>query len=225
MNEVPTCLCCFTFIKERNWSHSVMSHSLPPHGLLPTRLLCPWDFPDKNTGVGCHFILQLLLKSTKISTNVWIDKWMWELHLSIATTCWYRTRVWQNSMKTFSDNQLDVWNLQLSMLCILSRVNCVLHILSVQFSSVAQSCLTLRDPMDRSTSGLPVHPKLPEFTQTHAHWVSDAIQPSHPLSSPSPPALNPSQHQGLFKWVSSPHQVAKVSEFQLELNKLKWTPL
>ena len=74
---------------------------------------------------------------------------------------------------------------------------------SVQFSSVAQSCLTLCDPMDCSTPGLPVHCQLLEFTQTHVHWVSNAIQPSHPLSSPSPPALNRSQHQGLFKWVSS----------------------
>ena len=70
---------------------------------------------------------------------------------------------------------------------------------AVQFSSVAQSCLTLCGPMNRSTPGLPVHHKLPEFTQTHAHRVGDAIQPSHPLSSPSPPAPNPSQHQGLFQ--------------------------
>ena len=72
---------------------------------------------------------------------------------------------------------------------------------SVHFSSVTQSWLTLRDPMNCSTPGLPVCHQLPEFTQTHVHWVGDAIQPSHPLSSPSPPALNLSQHQGLFKWV------------------------
>ena len=87
---------------------------------------------------------------------------------------------------------------------------------SVQFSSVTQSCTTLCDPMDCSTPDLPVHHKLPEFTQTHVHWVGDAIQPSHPLSSPSPPALNLSQHQGLCQWVSSSHQVAKVLEFQLQ---------
>ena len=69
----------------------------------------------------------------------------------------------------------------------------------VEFSSVAQSCPTLCDPMNRSTPGLPVHHQLPEFTQTHVHRVSDAIQPSHPLSSPSPPAPNPSQHQSLFQ--------------------------
>ena len=84
-----------------------------------------------------------------------------------------------------------------------------------QFSSVAQSCPTLCDPMNCSTPGLPVHHQLPEFTPTHLHRVSDAIQPSHPLSSPSPPAPNPSQHQGLFQWVNSSHQVAKVLEFQL----------
>ena len=78
---------------------------------------------------------------------------------------------------------------------------------TVQFSSVTQSCPTLCDPMNHSTPGLPVHHQLPEFTQTHVHRVSDVIQPPHPLLSPSPPALNPSQHQGLFKWVSSPPDV------------------
>ena len=86
---------------------------------------------------------------------------------------------------------------------------------SVQFSSVAQSCPTLCNPMNRSTPGLPVHHQLLEFTQTHVHRVSDAIQPSCPLSSPSTPVSNPSQHQGLFQWVNSSHQVAKVLEFQL----------
>ena len=82
-------------------------------------------------------------------------------------------------------------------------------------SSVAQSCLTPCNPMNRSTPGLPVHHQLLEFTQTHVHGVSDAIQPSHPLLSPSPPAPNPSQHQSLFQWVNSLHEVAKVLEFQL----------
>ena len=87
--------------------------------------------------------------------------------------------------------------------------------LTVQFSSVAQSCPTLCNPIDCSMPGLPVHHHFLEFTQTLVHWVGDAIQPSHPLSSPSPPAFNLSQHQGLFKWVSSSYQVAKVLEFQL----------
>ena len=93
---------------------------------------------------------------------------------------------------------------------------------AVQFSSVAQSCPPLCDPMDCSTPGLPVHHQLPEFTQTHVHWVSDAIQPSHPLLSPSSPAFNLSQHQGLFKWVSSSHQAAKVLEFQFQHQSFQW---
>ena len=91
-----------------------------------------------------------------------------------------------------------------------------------QFSSVAQSCLTLCDPMNCSMPGLPVHQQLPESTQTHVHWVGDAIQPSHPLLSPSPPALNLSQHQGLFKWVTSSNHVAKVWEFQLQHQSHQW---
>ena len=99
----------------------------------------------------------------------------------------------------------------------------LLHLSSVQLSSVAQSCPTLCDPMDCSTPGLPVHRQLPEFTQTHVHWVGDVIQPSYPLSSSFPPAFNLSQHQGLFQWVSSSHQVAKVSV--LPMNIQDWFPL
>ena len=91
----------------------------------------------------------------------------------------------------------------------------ILPIRSDQIRSVAQSCPTLCDPMNRSRPGLPVNHQLPEFTQTHVHRVSDAIQPSHPLSSPSPPAPNPSQHQSLFQEVNSSHEVAKLLEFQL----------
>ena len=86
---------------------------------------------------------------------------------------------------------------------------------TVQFSSVAQSCPILCDPMNHITPSPPVHHQLPQFTQTHVHRVGDAIQPSHPLSSPSPHAPNPSQHQSLFQWVNSSHEVAKVLEFQL----------
>ena len=82
--------------------------------------------------------------------------------------------------------------------------------------SIAQSCPTLYNPMDCSKPGFPVFYYLLEFAQTHVHWVDDAIQPSHPLSPPSPPALNLSQQPGLFKWVSSSHQVAKVLELQLQ---------
>ena len=89
---------------------------------------------------------------------------------------------------------------------------------SVQSLSQVQLC----DPMDCSTPGLPVHYQIPEFTQTHVYWVGDAIQTSHPLLAPSPPAFNLSQHQGLFKWVSSLQQVAKVLEFQLQHQPFQW---
>ena len=155
---------------------SVASDSLWPCGPQPTRLLCPWDIPGKNAGVGCHFLLQGIFPTQG------------------------------------SNPQL---------LCLLYWHVCSLPLspvgspdFAVQFSSVAQSCLTLCDPMNRSTPGFPVHHQLPEFMQTHVHRVGGAIQPSHPLSSPSL-APNPSQHQSLFQWVSSSHEVAKVLEFQL----------
>ena len=94
---------------------------------------------------------------------------------------------------------------------------------SVQFSSVAQSCPTLCHPMDCSTPGFPVHHQLPDLAQTHVHRVDDAIQPFHPLSSPSPPALSLSQHQSLFQGVSSSHQVGKVLEFQLQHQSFQWS--
>ena len=100
---------------------------------------------------------------------------------------------------------------------------------NIQFSSVTQSCLTLCDPRNCSTPGLPVHHQLLEFTQTHVHWVGDAIQPSHPLSSPSPPAFNLSQHQGLFKWelLTSGGQSIGVSASAsvLPMNTQDWSPL
>ena len=99
---------------------------------------------------------------------------------------------------------------------------CERHMLGTEeeFSWVSQSCLTLCDPMDCSTPGLPVHHHLLELAQTHVHWVSDAIQTSHPLLSPSSPAFGLSQHWGLFEWVGSSHQVAKVLE--LHHHSLQW---
>ena len=88
----------------------------------------------------------------------------------------------------------------------------------IQFSSVTQSCPIFCDPLNCSTLGLPVHHQLLEFTQTHVHRVGDAIQPSHPLSSPSPPAPNLSQHQGLFQWVNSSHEVAKYWSFSFSIS-------
>ena len=91
---------------------------------------------------------------------------------------------------------------------------------SVQLLSRVRLC----DPMNLSTPGLPVHHQLLECIQTQVHWVSDAIQPSHPLSSPSPPAPNPSQHQDLFQWVSSSYEMATVLEFLLQHQSFQWTP-
>ena len=96
------------------------------------------------------------------------------------------------------------------------------HYNRLQFSSFSQSCLTLCDPMDCSMPGFPVHHQLPEFTQTHVHWVGDAIQPSHSQSSSSPSAFNLSEHQGLFQWINSFHQVAKVLEFQFQHQSFQW---
>ena len=113
----------------------------------------------------------------------------------------------------------------------ISQVTCLItsSLLSsnpIQFSSVQLlSHEQLCDPMDYSMPGCPVHHQLPEPTQTHVHQVSDAIQPSHPLSSPFPPAFNLSQHQGLFKWVSSSHQVAKILEFQLPISEFLKIPM
>ena len=98
----------------------------------------------------------------------------------------------------------------------------ILILAKMLLSSVAQWCPSLCNHMDCSTSGFPVHHQLPEFTQTHVHWVSDAIQSFHSLLSPSPPAFNLSQHQGLFLWVSSLHLAAKVLDFQLQHQSFQW---
>ena len=120
----------------------------------------------------------------------------------------------------------------LEFLSILRRTPVLLrgfHSYDLQFSSVAQSCLILCHPMNCSMPGLPVNHKLPEFTQSHVHRVGDAIQPSHPLSSPSPPAPNPSRHQSLFQWVNftSGGQSIGVSALAsvLPMNTLDWSPL
>ena len=146
-------------------SHSVMSDSLQPHGLHPTRLLYQSDFPGKNTGVGCYFQLQgicLTQGSGRFSTTEPPEK----------SLC----QIWVVPLECAPED-----------------------IRSDQIRSAAQSCPALCDPMNRSTPGLPVHHQLLEFTETHVHRVSDAFRTSHPLSSPSPPAPNPSQHQSLFQ--------------------------
>ena len=118
------------------------------------------------------------------------------------TGSWAKLKGWDHCNKSFGNSLLDISNLKRWLRY------------SVQFIQ-ALSRLWLCDPMNRSTPGLPVHHQLPEITQTHVHRLADAIQPSHPLSSPSSPTRNPSQHQGLFQWLNSLHEVATVLEFQL----------
>ena len=104
----------------------------------------------------------------------------------------------------------------------LSRVYTYIYICVYIYMYIHQLCPTLCDPVDCSTPGFPVYHQLMELAQTQVHRVGDAIQPSYPLSSPSPPVFNLSQHQGLFQWVSSLHHVAKVLEFQLQHQSFQW---
>ena len=156
-----------------------MSYSVQPHRRQPTRLRRPWDSPGKNTGVGCHFLLQCKKGKSEIevaqSCLILSDPMDCSLPGSSVHGI-FQARVLEWGAITFSTYREPV-----------------------QFSSVAQSCPTLCDPVNCNTPGLPVHHQLLEFTQTHVHQVGDAIQPSHPLLSPSPPPLSPSQHQSLFQ--------------------------
>ena len=148
------------------------------------------------------FFMGLLFLDCFLLFENWLGMLSEEVEYLLRLFCW---ELWCQSFSVFS--------------LVLRRFNRNLYskcLPSVQFSSVAQSCLTLCDPMDCSMPGFPLHHQLTQRTQTHVHHVSDAIQPSHPLSSPSPPAFYLSQHQSLFEWVSSSHQVARVLEFQLQ---------
>ena len=149
-----------------------MSDSFATPWTVTDRLLWPCDFTGKNTGMGCHFLLQGIFPIQ--GSNMWLTQ----------------------------------------------------SILSLQFSSAqfSHSVVSICDSMNCSMPGLPVHQQLPEFTKTHVPWISDIIRRSHSLSLPSLPAFNLSQHQGLFKWDSSSHQVAKVLEFQLQHQSFQWTP-
>ena len=144
------------------------------------------------------------------------EKWdiAWVLENTRLNAIMIRKDTWYSfSLNWFCQNLFSglTYFLSWRMFCVCLRRMCILLLMDGLF------CVCLPDnPMDCSTPGFPVLHQLPELTQTHVHRVSDTIQPSHPLSSPSPPAFNLSQHQGLFKWVSSSHQVAKVLEFQLQ---------
>ena len=164
-------------------SHSVVSDSANPWTTHPARLL--WDFPGKTTGVDCHFLLQRIFL-THGSDSCLLCLLHWQVD-SLSLNC--RKALLKKQIKDI------YWN----------DPFLIPSLFSFSVISVAQSCPTLCDPMNHSAPALPVHHQLPESTQTHVHWVGDAIQPSHPLLSLSPPALNLSQNQGLFKWVSSSH--------------------
>ena len=156
------------------------------------------------------FTPSLPLVSLLLRIKTWLDRFSHLILKAILPKCGYTHQHLANTPLPTRDKEGEkMVGVGSPMLLLLSR----------------SVCPTLCDPMDRSTPGLPVHPvhhQLPEFTQTHVHWVRDAIQPSHPLSPPSPPVLNLSQHQGLFHWVGSSHQVAKVWELQLQHQAFQW---
>ena len=203
----------------------VMSYSLQPHGLQPTRLLCPWNFPGWNglpfpppgdaldPGIKPASLQSSSLAHWQVNSLLLVPPGKPHLcpptkknpYVEILISYVMILRSWGLWEVTKSSGQSPhkLTNPHVR-ICVLIKETRVLAcpistISSVQLSSVAQSCPTPYDPMNRSTPGLPVHHQLPETTQTHVHCVGDAIQPSHPLSSPSPPALNLSQHQGLFR--------------------------
>ena len=165
-------------------------------------------------------------QSTGVSASAWVlpmNTQDWLIYSVMLTSAVQQSDsdIYWAGQKVFLNFPISYWKIQMNFNFFGLPYVCGVYI-SVQFSSVTQSCLTLCDPMDCSTPGFPVHHQLPELAQTHIHWVSDAIQPSHPLLSPSPPAFNLSQHQGLFQWVSSSHQVAKILEFQLQHQSFQW---
>ena len=153
-----------------------MSNSVKPHRRQPTRLPHPWDSPDMKTGMGCHFLLQCMKVKSESEVPQSYPTLSDPMDCSIPGS----------SVHGIFLARVLNWDA-----IAFSSVN--------QIRSVAQSCLTLCNPMNRSTPGFPVHHQLPKFTETHVHRVNDAIQPSHPLSFPSPLAPNPSQHQSLFQ--------------------------
>ena len=162
----------------------------------------------------CLLLLPSIFPSIRVFSNEsalcirWPKYWSFSFNISPSNE--------HPGLISFRMDWLDVLAVQGTLKSLLQHHSSKASILrcSVQFSSVAQSYPILCNPMNCSTPGLPIHHQLPEFTQTHVHWVGDAIQPSNPLSSPFPPALNPSQNQGLFQWVGSLHQVAKILELR-----------
>ena len=150
-----------------------------------------WHWMPWSSFFKCWVLSQLFHSPLSPSSRVRLTKWLWSKSLQgiNAGEGMKKRELWE--CKLVQPLWRTVWRF-------LKKLK--IELPSVQFSSVSQSCPTLCNPMIRSTPGFPVHHQLPEFTQTHVHQVGDAIQPSQPLSSPSLPALNPSQHQSLFQW-------------------------
>ena len=165
-------------------------------------MACPW----------LHVIMWILLQTVMRSSES-LETW----ENSMLIICWRNKENWgiRGGTRHLRNDTFVFWEMNFTTSFFFFFTTSFNSTTVGQFSLVAQSCPTLCDPMNRSTPGLPVHHHLLEFTHTHVHQVGDVIQPSHPLSSPSPPAHNPSQHQGLFQWVNSSHELAKVLEFQL----------
>ena len=174
-----------------------------------------WQLSNKLLSMSIHRETKLISFCRSVSDD----------RLVMYYLCWCLSRVRQAGYKfwLWTSYWWDLNKILGFSTPVFSAVTMWISISSVQFRSVTQSCPTLCDPMNCSMPGLPVHHQLLEPTQTHVHWVGDAIQPFHPLLSPSPPALNLSQHRGLFKWVSSLHQVAKVLKFQFQHQSFQWT--
>ena len=206
-----------------------------PHRWQPTRFLCPWDSPGKNTGVGCHFLLQFIILSNcsfffLICINssfrffIWVVWLMYTCQFLLSLASWSSVIILSleaqdSTLTTKQEYFLYSFSRSFIAWCFTCRSTFCLELVCC---CVAQSCLTLPDPMDCSTPVFCALHCLLELAQTHVHWVSDAIQPSHSLSSPSPPALKLSQHQGLFQWVGSSHQVAKVLKLKLQHQSFQW---
>ena len=176
-----------------------MSDSLCRYGLFLTRFLWPWDSPGKNTGVDCHSLLQGIFLTQGLNPGL-PHSWLIIYHLSHQGSSLHM------ELPKFFKSSLPK------------------GLLRAKFSSVIQSvsCVWLCNPTYYSMPDFPVHHQHPELAQTHALWVSDTIQLSHSLPASSLPSFNLSQHQGLFQWASSSHQVTKVLEFQLQHQSFQW---
>ena len=189
-------------LSEWSESCSVVSDSLWPH-----RLYNPWNSPCQNTGVGSLSLLKGIFPTQ--GSNPALLHWrqiLYQLSYPGSPSKKKKIFFWTHTNPIDPNSSLFLSHSPTSLSCRKQLTDLL------PFNSVTQWCLI--DSIDGSTPSLPVHHQLPEFTQSHVHWVGDAIQPSHPLLSPSPPAFKLSQHQGIFKWVSFSHQMAKVLEFQ-----------